>query len=197
MRALCWHGRHDIRCEHVPDPTIEDGRDAIVRVSSCAICGSDLHLFGGFLPGMKSGDILGHEFMGEVVEVGRDNKALRIGDRAKSWRRGIVADLVEDFVPVDLIPGLRRGIAPTVAMVAARALPDGSTELYVMPLSAKTGDPSGSFGAAPLVRAAIAGVRETAEADGAFVSADAPVLGVADPDCPASRAKATTLLGRL
>lgn len=124
-------------------------------------------------------------------------QALRIGDRAKSWRRGIVADLVEDFIPVDLIPGLRRGIAPTVAMVAARALPDGSTELYVMPLSAKTGDPSGSFGAAPLVRAAIAGVRETAEADGAFVSADAPVLGVADPDCPASRAKATTLLGRL
>jgi threonine dehydrogenase-like Zn-dependent dehydrogenase len=81
MRALRWHGKHDIRCERVPDPAIEDGRDAIVKVSSCAICGSDLHLFAGFMPGMKPGDIVGHEFMGEVVEVGKDNKALRIGDR--------------------------------------------------------------------------------------------------------------------
>jgi threonine dehydrogenase-like Zn-dependent dehydrogenase len=81
MRALRWHGKHDIRCDHVPDPVIEDGRDAIVKVTSCAICGSDLHLFGGFLPGMKSGDIMGHEFMGEVVAVGKDNKALRVGDR--------------------------------------------------------------------------------------------------------------------
>jgi threonine dehydrogenase-like Zn-dependent dehydrogenase len=81
MRALRWHGKHDIRCERVPDPAIEDGRDAIVKVSSCAICGSDLHLFAGFMPGMKPGDIIGHEFMGEVVEVGKDNKALRIGDR--------------------------------------------------------------------------------------------------------------------
>src|SRR5215216_3775964 len=81
MRALRWHGKHDIRCERVPDPAIEDGRDAIVKVSSCAICGSDLHLFGGFMPGMKAGDIIGHEFMGEVVEVGKDNKALRSGDR--------------------------------------------------------------------------------------------------------------------
>jgi threonine dehydrogenase-like Zn-dependent dehydrogenase len=81
MRALRWHGKHDIRCETVPDPTIEHGRDAILKVSSCAICGSDLHLFDGFMPGMKSGDIMGHEFMGEVVEVGKDNKALKIGDR--------------------------------------------------------------------------------------------------------------------
>jgi hypothetical protein len=124
-------------------------------------------------------------------------RALRIGDRRKSWRRGIVADLVEEFVPVDLIPGLRRGIAPTVAVVTARALPDGLTELYVVPLSARTGDPQASFGAAPLVRAAIAGVRSTAEQAGAFVSADAPILGVADPECPASRAKATQLLGTL
>jgi hypothetical protein len=58
MRALRWHGKHDIRCDSVPDPAIEEGRDAIVRVTSCAICGSDLHLFGGFLPGMKSGDII-------------------------------------------------------------------------------------------------------------------------------------------
>lgn len=81
MRALCWHGKHDIRCDTVPDPGIEDGRDAILKVTSCAICGSDLHLFDGFMPGMKHGDIMGHEFMGEVVEVGRDNRALKVGDR--------------------------------------------------------------------------------------------------------------------
>lgn len=81
MRALCWHGKHDIRCDTVPDPGIEDGRDAILKVTSCAICGSDLHLFDGFMPGMKHGDVMGHEFMGEVVEVGRDNQALKVGDR--------------------------------------------------------------------------------------------------------------------
>lgn len=81
MRALCWHGKKDIRCDSVPDPKIEQPRDAIVKVSSCAICGSDLHLFDGFMPGMKRGDIVGHEFMGEVVEVGRDNKKLKVGDR--------------------------------------------------------------------------------------------------------------------
>lgn len=81
MRALCWHGKHDIRCDTVPDPGIEDGRDAIIKVTSCAICGSDLHLFDGVMPGMEHGDVMGHEFMGEVVEVGRDNKALKVGDR--------------------------------------------------------------------------------------------------------------------
>ncbi|SAL06884.1 alcohol dehydrogenase [Caballeronia arationis] len=81
MRALRWHGKHDIRCDTVPDPKIEHGRDAIVKVSTCAICGSDLHLFDGFMPTMKSGDIMGHEFMGEVVEVGTENKALKVGDR--------------------------------------------------------------------------------------------------------------------
>jgi threonine dehydrogenase-like Zn-dependent dehydrogenase len=81
MKALRWHGKHDIRCDSVPDPEIEDGRDAIIKVTSCAICGSDLHLYDGFMPGMESGDIMGHEFMGEVVEVGRDNKKLKVGDR--------------------------------------------------------------------------------------------------------------------
>jgi threonine dehydrogenase-like Zn-dependent dehydrogenase len=81
MRALCWHGKHDIRCDTVPDPKIEDGHDAIVKVTSCAICGSDLHLYDGFMPGMESGDIMGHEFMGEVVEVGSENKKLKVGDR--------------------------------------------------------------------------------------------------------------------
>jgi threonine dehydrogenase-like Zn-dependent dehydrogenase len=81
MRALRWHGKHDIRCDTVPDPVIEEGRDAIIRVSTCAICGSDLHLFDGFMPTMESGDIMGHEFMGEVVEVGKENTKLRVGDR--------------------------------------------------------------------------------------------------------------------
>ena len=81
MKALCWEGVEDIRYETVPDPKIEDGRDAIVKVTSCAICGSDLHLYDGFMPGMKHGDVMGHEFMGEVVEVGKENKKLKAGDR--------------------------------------------------------------------------------------------------------------------
>jgi len=81
MRALCYHGKYDIRCDTVPDPEIEDPRDAIIQVSSCAICGSDLHLYDGFMPGMMHGDIMGHEFMGEVVEVGRGNRKLKVGDR--------------------------------------------------------------------------------------------------------------------
>lgn len=82
MRALVWHGKKDIRCETVPDPAIEHERDAIIKVSTCAICGSDLHLFDGFMMGMKDGDIVGHEFMGEVVECGSvAGKKLRKGDR--------------------------------------------------------------------------------------------------------------------
>ena len=82
MRALRWHGKQDIRCDTVPDPEIEHPRDAIIKVTSCAICGSDLHLYDGFMPGMQSGDIIGHEFMGEVVEVGSGARdALKVGDR--------------------------------------------------------------------------------------------------------------------
>jgi threonine dehydrogenase-like Zn-dependent dehydrogenase len=81
MRALCWHGKYDIRCDNVPDPTIEDPRDAIVRVTSTAICGSDLHLLDGYIPGMENGDIVGHEFMGEIVETGAANGGLKVGDR--------------------------------------------------------------------------------------------------------------------
>ena len=81
MKALRYHGKHDIRCDVVPDPIIEHPRDAIVKVSSCAICGSDLHLYDGFVPGMLNGDIIGHEFMGEVVEVGNGNRKLKVGDR--------------------------------------------------------------------------------------------------------------------
>lgn len=82
MRALVWHGKHDIRCDNVPDPRIEDPRDAIIRVTSCAICGSDLHLYDNFIPGMERGDIMGHETMGEVVEVGPEARgSLKVGDR--------------------------------------------------------------------------------------------------------------------
>ncbi|RZJ38207.1 MAG: glutathione-dependent formaldehyde dehydrogenase, partial [Brevundimonas sp.] len=81
MKALTWHGKGNMRCEEVPDPEIQDGRDAIIKVTSCAICGSDLHLYGGFVPGMKHGDVMGHETMGEVVAVGKDNSRLKVGDR--------------------------------------------------------------------------------------------------------------------
>jgi threonine dehydrogenase-like Zn-dependent dehydrogenase len=81
MKALVWHGKQDIRHDTVPDPEIEQPRDAIIKVTSCAICGSDLHLFHNFIPAMKPGDIVGHEMMGEVVEVGSENKALKKGDR--------------------------------------------------------------------------------------------------------------------
>jgi threonine dehydrogenase-like Zn-dependent dehydrogenase len=81
MKALRWYGKGDVRCEQAPDPEIEDGRDAIIKVTSCAICGSDLHIHGGFVSGMEKGDVLGHETMGEVVEVGKDNKKLQVGDR--------------------------------------------------------------------------------------------------------------------
>jgi len=82
MKALVWHGTTDIRCDSVPDPEIEHPRDAIIKVTSCAICGSDLHLYDHFMPGMKSGDIMGHETMGEVVEVGSEAKGkLKVGDR--------------------------------------------------------------------------------------------------------------------
>jgi threonine dehydrogenase-like Zn-dependent dehydrogenase len=81
MKALTWHGKSDVRCEAVPDPKIQDGRDAIIKVTACAICGSDLHLFDGIMPTMERGDVLGHETMGEVVEIGKDNKKLKVGDR--------------------------------------------------------------------------------------------------------------------
>ncbi len=81
MRANCWHGTGDLRIETVPDPKILNKRDAVVKITSSAICGSDLHLYDGFIPTMEPGDILGHEFMGEVVELGPDVKNLKVGDR--------------------------------------------------------------------------------------------------------------------
>jgi threonine dehydrogenase-like Zn-dependent dehydrogenase len=81
MKAVCWMGKQDVRIEHVPDPKILNHDDAIVKITSTAICGSDLHLYNGFIPTMESGDILGHEFMGEVVETGRNVRKLKKGDR--------------------------------------------------------------------------------------------------------------------
>src|ERR671926_455613 len=81
MKATCWVGKRNIQVEEVPDPKILNERDAIVKVTSTAICGSDLHLYNGFVPTMKKGDVLGHEFMGEVVEVGKNVKNLKVGDR--------------------------------------------------------------------------------------------------------------------
>ena len=82
MRALVWHGKEDIRCDSVSDPEIQDPRDAIIKVTSCAICGSDLHLFHNLMPAMLPGDIMGHETMGEVVETGAGlNGKLKTGDR--------------------------------------------------------------------------------------------------------------------
>ena len=81
MKANCWMGKKNVQVEQVPDPRILNGRDAIVRITSTAICGSDLHLYNGFVPTMEKGDILGHEFMGEVMEVGRSVKNLKVGDR--------------------------------------------------------------------------------------------------------------------
>ena len=81
MKATCWYDQYDVRVEEVPDPKILDPRDAVVKITSTAICGSDLHLYNGFIPTMEKGDILGHEFMGEVVEVGPAVHNLRVGDR--------------------------------------------------------------------------------------------------------------------
>jgi len=81
MKALVWHGKEDVRCETVPDPKIQHPRDVIIKVTSTCICGSDLHLYDMYLPAMKPGDVLGHEPMGEVVEVGKNVKNFKKGDR--------------------------------------------------------------------------------------------------------------------
>jgi len=83
MKAVCWMGTHKMTVENVPDPRILNPRDAIVRITSTCICGSDLHLYNGFIPTMEQGDIMGHEFMGEVVETGPgvSKEKLKTGDR--------------------------------------------------------------------------------------------------------------------
>jgi threonine dehydrogenase-like Zn-dependent dehydrogenase len=81
MKATCWMGKQSVEVRDVPDPRILNQSDAIIKITRTAICGSDLHLYNGFMPTMKKGDVLGHEFMGEVVEVGRSVKKLKVGDR--------------------------------------------------------------------------------------------------------------------
>ncbi len=81
MKAVCWFGKNDVRVEHVPEPEILNPHDAVIKITSTAICGSDLHLYDGYIPTMKQGDILGHEFMGEVVQVGTDVTNIKPGDR--------------------------------------------------------------------------------------------------------------------
>ena len=81
MKAICWFGKNDVRVEDVPEPKLLDNRDAIIKITSTAICGSDLHLMDGYMPTMEKGDILGHEPMGEVVDVATGVKNLKVGDR--------------------------------------------------------------------------------------------------------------------
>ncbi|MCY7347453.1 MAG: alcohol dehydrogenase catalytic domain-containing protein, partial [Pyrinomonadaceae bacterium] len=81
MKAVCWMGKGDVQVLNVPDPKILNERDAIIKITRTAICGSDLHLFNGYIPSMQSGDILGHEFMGEVVETGSAVSNLKKGDK--------------------------------------------------------------------------------------------------------------------
>ena len=81
MKAVCWHGKNDVRVDNIPEPQIVNDRDAIIKITTTAICGSDLHIYDGFIPTMEKGDVLGHEFMGEVVALGKGVSNLRIGDR--------------------------------------------------------------------------------------------------------------------
>src|ERR1700704_2668932 len=83
MKALAWYGKGDIRCDEVPDPKIEHPHDAVIKVTACAICGSDLHIYGGIIPEMEHGDVIGHETMGGIVEPGAESKGqgLKIGAR--------------------------------------------------------------------------------------------------------------------
>ncbi|HEY9846819.1 MAG TPA: alcohol dehydrogenase catalytic domain-containing protein, partial [Candidatus Caenarcaniphilales bacterium] len=81
MKAVCWQGANQVQVETVPEPKILNPRDAILKVTSTAICGSDLHIYGGYIPTVQKGDIIGHEFMGEIVEVGKGVNTLKVGDR--------------------------------------------------------------------------------------------------------------------
>ena len=92
MKALCWHGTSDVRVDNVPDPRIEDPCDAIVKITRSGICGSDLHLLNGYMPTMEKGDILGHEPMGIVVEVGRDQAVAEVRVRGVVVRARLVVD---------------------------------------------------------------------------------------------------------
>ena len=101
MKALEWYGTHDIRLESAPEPEILNPRDAILRITLTAICGSDLHLYDGYIPTTEKGDILGHEFMGEVVETGSSVRNIKPGDRVvvAFTRRNMCACLMPTWAP--------------------------------------------------------------------------------------------------
>lgn len=96
MKAVCWYGTNDVRVETVPDPKIINPRDAILKVTSATICGSDLHIYNGYIPTMEPGDIIGHEFMGEIVDIGNEVKKLKKGDAfgAAKRRRVVVSSMI-------------------------------------------------------------------------------------------------------
>jgi threonine dehydrogenase-like Zn-dependent dehydrogenase len=109
MKALCWHGTGDVRVDTVADPTIQNPRDIIIKITSTAICGSDLHLFNGFQPTMEKGDQLGHENMGEVVEVGSGVSTLKVGDRVVGYAGGQAEYLrvpFADVAPIKIPDGI-------------------------------------------------------------------------------------------
>jgi threonine dehydrogenase-like Zn-dependent dehydrogenase len=127
MKATCWMGRNTVEVHEVPDPKILNDTDAIVKISSTAICGSDLHLVDGYIPGMISGDILGHEFMGEVVEVGPQVTKVKVGDRV--------------VVPFDISCGVCAACRNQLYSVCENSNPNGMIEAHVF------GHPSaGAFG---------------------------------------------------
>ena len=113
MRAVCWWGKGDVRVLDVPDPEIINPHDAIVRITLTAICGSDLHLFDGVVPTMLRGDILGHEFMGEIVEVGSEVKKLKAGDRVVTTGGiyGQITKVTDQVVQLQIAPNVRIEIA--------------------------------------------------------------------------------------
>ena len=102
MKAVCWHGTSDVRVETVPDPKILNPRNAILKVTSATICGSDLHIYDGFIPTMKPGDIIGHEFMGEVVDIGSEVKKLQKGvsEAPPKEARVVVSSIIPAFSPI-------------------------------------------------------------------------------------------------
>ena len=105
MKANCWYGKHKLEVKEVPDPKVLNPRDAIVKITLTAICGSDLHLYDGYIPSMRHGDIMGHEFMGEVVELGSAVHNLKIGDRVVVSVYHFVRELF--FLRVEDVCGMR------------------------------------------------------------------------------------------
>ena len=125
MKALVWMGKKKVEVQSVDDPAILNPRDCIVKITSTAICGSDIHLFNGYIPTLEKGDILGHEFMGEVVETGPAVKRIKVGDRVDTTT---VVCIIEAMKVFNEIPAETRG--QIVAVLAA----DGEAVDFEKPL---------------------------------------------------------------